>query len=83
MTSRAYQMGIRGRTPKVSKHAGRWLEFADRGSNVWAVDCDSAGYAYPSIDGGQVTSTATGYAFTIEGALLKALAVLQSEEVQS
>ena len=77
MTSRAYQMGIRGRAPKASKHAGQWIKFQDRRGNVWTVDCDSTGFAYPSIDGVQVTSTAHGYAFTIESALVKAIAVAE------
>lgn len=82
MTSLARQMGIRGRAPKVSKHAGEWIRFTARNGEVWTVDCDSTGYAYPSIDGAQVTSTGYGYAFNVESALLKALAVL-AREVQS
>lgn len=77
--SKAAAMGIRGRAPKISEHAGQWIKFPDRDGAVWTVDCDSTGYAYPSIDGIQVTSTSYGYAFRIEDALLKALAVIEEE----
>ena len=79
--SLAQQMGICGRARKAYPNAGEWIRFTSRDGEVWTVDCDSTGYAYPSIDGAQVTSTSHGYAFSVQGALIKALAELG--EVQS
>lgn len=76
MKSIARQMGIRGRTPKACALYGRRLAFTARDGGAWTVNCDSTGYFYAALDNVQVTSTAYGYAFSTEGALIKALAEL-------
>lgn len=78
MGSKSRAMGIRGRAPAAHPRAGTWIEFQSRDGETWQVICDSTGYAYPVIDGCQVTSTSTGYAFSVQSALKKALTVLEN-----
>ena len=73
MASIAKQMGIKWAAAKPHSAHGTHIEFVDRNGDKWRVTADLTGYFYPYLNNAQMTSTAYGYSFCIEDALLKGL----------